>query len=86
MILDVRVQPGAKRDQVAGPYGNRLKVRIAARPVDNSANLRLIAFLAKEFGVSNSQVRLVFGQGHREKRVAIERPARLPGWLEGGVD
>lgn len=81
LILDVRVQPGASRDEVAGTYGNRLKIRIAARPVDNAANLRLRGFLAKEFAVPPGRVRLVFGEGHRDKRVAITRPARLPAWL-----
>ena len=77
------MQPGASRDEVAGAYGKRLKIRDAARPVDNAANLRLTAFLAKEFGVSNARVRMFSGHGRREKRVAIEQPVRLPGWLEG---
>lgn len=86
MILDVRVQPGASSDEVAGTYGNRLKMRVAARPVDNAANLRLRGFLAKEFGVPPGRVRLVFGQGHRDKRVAVTRPARLPAWLSSDPD
>ena len=47
--LMVWVQPGAKKDQVAQLYQDRLKVRINAPPVDNKANKALIKFLAKTF-------------------------------------
>ena len=86
MLLDVHVQPGAKHDEVIGAYGNRLKLRIAARPANNAANQRLAAFLAKEFGVPGARVRLVLGPGRRQKRVAIEQPTRMPGWLQGGAE
>jgi len=45
----------------------------------------MIALLAKEFGVAKSRVRLLAGARKRDKRVAIEGPRRLPGWLPGGA-
>jgi len=81
LILELRVQPRASRDEVVGVQGGRLKVRIAAAPVDNAANSRLKEFLAKEFGVARGRVRLVSGEAHREKRVAVDGPRRLPGWF-----
>ena len=80
----MRVQPGASRDEAAGIFADRVKIRVAARPVDNAANIRLAAFLAHEFEVPKKRVALISGQGHRDKRVAIERPNRLPAWLETG--
>lgn len=85
LLLDVHVQPGSKRDDVVGVHGDRIKIRVAARAVGNAANQRLIAFLAEEFGVPSARVTLVSGKGGRKKRLAIERPARLPEWLNGST-
>jgi uncharacterized protein (TIGR00251 family) len=82
--LHVRVhaQPNARRDEVLGLHGGAYRVRIAAPPRDGRANERLIAFLARTFGVPRSRVRIRAGTGARLKTVEIERPAALPGWLE----
>jgi hypothetical protein len=46
----LHVQPGAKRTEVAGVHGEgaaaRLKVRLAAPPVDGKANAELLRFLS----------------------------------------
>ena len=49
--LTLHVQPGARRTEVAGMYGDALKVRLAAPPVDGKANEALVRFLAVSFGV-----------------------------------
>ena len=46
VVLDLRVQPGAKRTEVAGMHGERVKIRLAAPPVDGAANDELVRFLA----------------------------------------
>ena len=51
MILELHVQPGAARTEFAGEYGGRLKLRLAAPPVDGKANAALVAFLAEYYGV-----------------------------------
>ncbi|MFQ5644040.1 MAG: DUF167 family protein [Thiogranum sp.] len=78
LILDIRVQPGASRDEITGPVGDRLKIRLTTPPVDGKANKHLLAFLAKQCGVGKSRVELLSGAGARNKRVGISRPARLP--------
>ncbi|MBI3773009.1 MAG: YggU family protein [Gammaproteobacteria bacterium] len=78
LILELRVQPRASRDEISGLHGERLKVRITAPPVDGAANSHLLAFLAKVFGVAKSQVTLLAGESGREKRVRIEQPRQLP--------
>jgi uncharacterized protein (TIGR00251 family) len=65
------VQPGARRNEIAGLYGDSLKVRIAAPPVDGAANDELIRFLAKLFQVSPSRVTLRAGASSRTKRFII---------------
>ena len=83
LVLKLRVQPRASRDEIGGISGGRVKVRVTAPPVDDDANERLRSFLAKEFGVSRGRVRILSGQTGREKRIAVDHPARLPDWLSG---
>jgi hypothetical protein len=81
LVLQLRIQPGAQRTGVAGVLGERLKLRIAAPPVDGKANEQLLAFLAEEFGVPRSQVELVSGETSRDKRVVVRSPKIEPPWL-----
>lgn len=72
MILEVHVQPGAKRSEFAGRHGERTKIRLAAPAVDNKANEALVEFLAEHYGVPRRNVRIASGQKSRRKRVVIE--------------
>lgn len=79
-LIDLHVQPGAKTTQAVGEHGGRLKLKIAAPPVDNKANAHLLAWLATRLGVPRASVSLVRGDASRQKTVAVrgvERP-----WLE----
>jgi uncharacterized protein (TIGR00251 family) len=78
LILDVRVQPKASRDELAGVLDNRLKIRLTAPPVDGKANQALVKFVARLCGVSRKQVTLLAGETSRNKRLRIDSPARLP--------
>lgn len=79
VTLTLHIQPGAKKTEFAGLYGEALKIRLAAPPVDGKANAALIAFLAKACGVSKSAVVLVSGETSRSKRVRLSGvdPARI---------
>jgi uncharacterized protein len=66
------VQPGAKRSEFAGRHGERIKLRLAAPPVEGKANAALIEFLADYFGVPRRNVTIVSGIKSRAKRVAVE--------------
>jgi uncharacterized protein (TIGR00251 family) len=66
------VQPGAKRSEFAGRHGERIKLRLAAPPVEGKANAALIEFLAEYFGVPRRNVTILAGVKSRSKRVAIE--------------
>jgi uncharacterized protein (TIGR00251 family) len=78
VTLALRVQPRASRDEVAGLYGDRLKLRITAPPVDGAANEHLCRFLARLFGIPASRVRLLQGTNGRDKRVVLEGTGDLP--------
>ena len=47
MILELHVQPGAKRSEFAGKHGERIKVRLAAPAVEGKANDALVEFLSQ---------------------------------------
>lgn len=81
VILALRIQPKASRDQIAGIQGEQLKIRITAPPVDGKANEHLLAFLAKTFRVAKTQVRLLSGETGRDKRVSINAPKNWPEFL-----
>lgn len=78
-LLELHVQPGAKTTVVVGEHGGRLKLKIAAPPVDNKANAHLLAWLAAQLGLPKSAVSLVRGETSRQKTVAVcgaDRPWR----------
>jgi len=78
LVLTIKVQPRASRDELAEPLGDALKVRITAPPVDGKANAHLIGFLAKTFGVAKSAVLLESGDTGRNKRLRVKKPRRVP--------
>ena len=71
VTLHVHAQPGAKRTEVAGLYGDCLKLRLASPPVDGKANACLIGFLARQLGVKRSQISITRGTNSRRKTVFV---------------
>lgn len=68
-------------DAIGDLYGERLRVRIKAQPIEGRANKYLIAYLAKEFGISKSKVAIIAGLHSRDKTVSIETADSIPEWL-----
>jgi uncharacterized protein (TIGR00251 family) len=83
LVLALHVQPGAKRAEVAGEHGEgtqaRLKVRLAAAPVEGKANAELVRFLAEAFGVPRSRVTLLLGETSRSRARRVPDTTR-PDW------
>ena len=69
--LTVHVQPGAKKTECAGLYGEALKIRLAAPPVDGKANAELIELVARAFGCAKSSIAIKTGAGSKLKRVVV---------------
>jgi uncharacterized protein (TIGR00251 family) len=67
--LDVQVVPRASQSRIVGPHDGRLKVQLAAPPVDGAANTALIDLLADTLGVPRSHIDLV--RGHTGKRKTL---------------
>ena len=69
--LEVLVQPRASRTRTVGEHDGRLKVQLAAPPVDGEANAALVAFLADALAVRKADVVLVRGDTGRRKTVRV---------------
>lgn len=81
LIVELRVQPRARRNSVLGLYDDALKVCITAPPVDDKANEALCRWLAEEFGAARAGVEVLRGATSRSKVVQIARPTVAPGWF-----
>jgi len=71
VILQVRVQPRASKDEVAGELGGALKLRLQAPAVEDRANQALVEFLAQLLKTPKSAVRILSGERSRTKRIEI---------------
>ena len=71
VLLAVKVQPRASKNEVCGAAGNELRIRITAPPVDSAANEGLVRLLAEILDCPRSDVQLVRGQTSRHKVIAI---------------
>ena len=81
LTLRLHVQPGAKKTEVAGLYGDCLKIRLAAPPVDGKANECLLRALSNWFDVPLRQVSLKSGETSRRKVVEISGNLKDPAEL-----
>ena len=70
-VLELLVQPRASRTRVVGEHDGRLKIQLAAPPVDGEANAALLAFLAQALGLRRADVALLAGESGRRKRVRV---------------
>lgn len=78
LVLELQVQPGAARTEVAGLHDGRLKLRLAARAVDGRANAALVEFIAARLGVAKRDVTIEAGANSRRKRVQVIGATRTP--------
>ena len=74
--FQVRVQPRASKDEIAGEMGGALKVRLRAPAVEDRANEALVEFLAELLKTSRSAVSILSGERSRVKRIEIRGVTR----------
>lgn len=70
-LLDIRVQPRAKRMAHAWE-GETLKVWTTAAPTDGQANEAVIVYLAGHLKLAKSKLTLVSGERNRNKRIEVD--------------
>jgi len=70
-LLVLRIIPGAHKTEIDGIYGELLKVRVKAPPLDGKANKELLKFLAKTMGLRLRDLQIIRGEKSRQKTVQI---------------
>jgi uncharacterized protein (TIGR00251 family) len=76
VILAVRVQPRASKDEITGVMGGALKVRLRAPALEDRANEALCEFLAELLKTPKAAVRILSGHHSRNKRVEVRGVTR----------
>lgn len=71
VVIKLRIQPRASRNEIAGLTGDLLRIRLTAPPVEGAANQALIEFLADALSISRGAISLRSGQTGRNKSVVI---------------
>lgn len=78
LVLNILGKPSAKQDIIGKPKGNQLKISVTATPVGGRATDHMVRFLAREFGVTNADIEVVFGRFNVNKQLRIKSPPKLP--------
>ncbi|MGA1225058.1 MAG: DUF167 domain-containing protein [Phycisphaerales bacterium] len=69
--LRIKAVPGARREEIAGPLGDRLKVRVSQPPEGGRANDAIRALIAATLGVEPRAVELVSGPTSPQKTLRL---------------
>lgn len=78
LVLNILGTPNSKRDSIGKFKGQQLCVSVTAVPRAGRATDHMVRFLAEEFGVSVSDIQVVFGRMNVNKQLRIKAPKRLP--------
>jgi uncharacterized protein (TIGR00251 family) len=67
VLLKIFVQPRSSKNRIIGLYGDAIRIRLTAPPVDGAANSMCVEFLAKCLGLPKSSIEIISGQRSRNK-------------------
>jgi uncharacterized protein (TIGR00251 family) len=70
-LLSVKLQPRASTNEIIGPLGAELRIKVTAPPVDAAANEALVELLAGRLDCARGRVELVRGHKSRHKIVKL---------------
>ena len=72
VLLAVKLQPRASRNEIGEVADNELKIKVTAPPVDSAANQALIKLLSAELNHPKNSIQLTRGQTSRHKTILIQ--------------
>jgi uncharacterized protein (TIGR00251 family) len=72
IIFKVYVLPRSSKNMIAGLFGDALKIKLTAPPVDGSANNLCINYLAKQLSVPASRLKIVSGHTGKTKYILFK--------------
>ena len=71
--LRIHVQPGASKTELAGVFGEAIRIRLAAPALEGRANRALIDFLSRLLDVPRRHIAVLSGEHGRDKRLLIRQ-------------
>jgi len=71
VLLPVRAQPGARRNEIRGVQDGMLRVCVTQSPEKGKANKALVQVLSKALGLKKSQIELIAGETSHQKRFLV---------------
>jgi uncharacterized protein len=69
VLLPCMIQPRSSQNKIVGLYGEMLKIKLTAPPVDGKANVALIKYMSKLAGIPSGKIAITAGQTSRRKTV-----------------
>jgi uncharacterized protein (TIGR00251 family) len=76
VVLPLRAQPGAKRNEIRGVQDGMLKVSVTQIAEKGKANKALVEVVAKGLGLRKSQLALLSGETSSHKRFLVRGVTR----------
>ncbi len=70
--INIKAQPGARRDEIAGWRGEALLVRVTAPPEGGKANEAVVETLAGALAIAKSRITILRGASSRQKVVQVD--------------
>ena len=71
VVISLKVQPRASKDEIGEALGGDLKIRVTAPPVDSAANEAVLRLLAETLDCPRGSVQLLRGQTSRRKQMLV---------------
>ncbi len=72
VVLSIKVQPRASKNEIGEAMGAELKVKVTAPPVDSAANEAVLRLLADVLDCPRGSVQLIRGNTSRHKQILIQ--------------
>ncbi len=72
VIFKVFIQPRSSKNMITGVYGDALKIKLTAPPVNGAANKMCIKYLAKVLKFPQSKLEIISGHTSRIKHVLVK--------------
>lgn len=70
VLLSVKVQPRASKNEIGPAQGEELKIRVTAPPVDAAANEALVELLSEKLKCGRNRIEIV--RGHKSRRKTLK--------------
>jgi len=71
VLLAVKLQPRASKNEIGNTLGEELRIKVTAPPVDSAANEALLRLLAETLDCPRNKVELIRGHTSRHKTIKL---------------